>query len=305
MATTTFARDVEWRRPEIANQNQPRAFAAPKAKPIVRQAAVQRAGPSNTKALAVRRKSVSKVVPVSREIELTVSGPELGLNEPALAPIPTAQSSVYTSTPVQPGYFSPVRPWHPHQAYAAPLGARVARRFEPLPGGPEEIAPQESVLSPSMNIEEGFAGDCCADCGAAGYGRGPWTARCPQCDPGFLSGVMYASVAAGVEGFKGPTDLGINGNFGFSETINFSGPTLCGRLGYQVGARFVQSNFNGDQTTGVFRSDDRAQTFFTAALFRRSTDCCPWQYGVAFDTMRDHYYYKADLSQLRIEVSRR
>ncbi|MEN6493244.1 MAG: DUF6666 family protein [Thermoguttaceae bacterium] len=114
------------------------------------------------------------------------------------------------------------------------------------------------------------------------------------------------SVFAGVHGFKGPSDLGRNGNFGFHEGLNYGAPlfSLLGYdLGYQLGAQVTHSNFKGDQ---IFdgHSDARHQVFLTAGYFHRVMD---WgiQSGAVFDYFHDDYYDKADLKQIRSETSLR
>ncbi len=153
-------------------------------------------------------------------------------------------------------------------------------------------------------------GDC-ADCGGGPESCG----GCGECDGCCLSfsrlktarWTRDLSVFGGVHGFKGPADLGRNGNFGFQEGFNFGAP-LGGPwgIGYQLGLTASQSNFSGyqvDQQAGTL-SDDRNQVFFTAGLFRRKL-CGGWQWAVAFDLLHDNYYGSADLKQIRSETSYR
>jgi hypothetical protein len=111
------------------------------------------------------------------------------------------------------------------------------------------------------------------------------------------------SFFAGVHGFKGPADLGRNGNFGLHEGVNWGAP-LGGPygLGYQVGMQAAHSNFSGDQAAGALRTGDRDQIFFTAGIFRRAM-CRRLQWGVAYDLLHDSYHSTADFSQVRAEVS--
>lgn len=114
------------------------------------------------------------------------------------------------------------------------------------------------------------------------------------------------SVFAGVHGFKGPTDMGRNGNFGFHEGVNYGAPlfALFGYdLGYQLGAQVTHSNFSGDQLFGEGTSP-RHQVFLTGGYFHRVKD---WgiQSGVVFDYFHDDYYDKASLMQIRSETALR
>ncbi len=117
------------------------------------------------------------------------------------------------------------------------------------------------------------------------------------------------SVFAGVQGFKGATDLGRNGNFGFHEGFNLGG--LFGDpwgFGYQAGAQGVHSDFKGNQTlnsgSGEPQYDDTArnQVFVTGAIFRRVLDG-GLQGGTAIDYFHDSYYETTDLMQIRTEWS--
>ena len=132
------------------------------------------------------------------------------------------------------------------------------------------------------------------ECGATGS---PW--------------LRNLSVAAGVHGFKGPSDLGRSGNFGLDEGVNWGAavplvqslPLLSG-LGFQIGARGVHSNFSGGHEIAAFGDfgSDRDQFFFTAATFRRA-EVRGWQTGGAFDYFYDNYYDKIHLKQARTEVA--
>jgi hypothetical protein len=104
----------------------------------------------------------------------------------------------------------------------------------------------------------------------------------------------------GVAAFKGPVDQGLNGNVGFHEGANWSGPLFeYGGVGGQIGFRAVQSNL---AESYVF-SDNRIQTFFTAGLFHRPMNGNGWQGGVVWDWLHDEFYGTMNVAQLRGEVS--
>ena len=159
--------------------------------------------------------------------------------------------------------------------------------------------------------DEGCDGcfDDCGDCGGCwggGWYGGPHYGIFPGL--GMLLGQLRCSwwardmvLTGGVHGFKGPTDLGCNGNFGLHTGVNMGAPLgYFPGVGYQVGFLAVRSNLSGDQTTGIARTDDRDQFFFTAGLFRRRMHG-GLQWGVAFDMVRDRYYEKTNLKQIRTE----
>ena len=113
---------------------------------------------------------------------------------------------------------------------------------------------------------------------------------------------------AGVHGFKGPTDLGLGGNFGFHEGVNWGAPLGDPwGYGYQVGFQALHSNFAGSQTvtTGPltnFDPADRNQVFLTAGLFKRPPGD-GWQTGVVFDLFYDNYYHRSTLYQIRSDTA--
>jgi hypothetical protein len=164
--------------------------------------------------------------------------------------------------------------------------------FEPVPGMAEPYGPG--------------CGGCEDGCDQCGEGRGDFCGD-EECVCGLhrlgvtrLLGNM--SLFAGVQGFKGPVDVGRNGNFGFHEGLNFGAPLgdpWC--MGYQLGFQGVESNFAGSQAAGG-STHGREQGFLTAGLFHRAT-CGGLQGGIAFDYLRDSYYVKADLEQIRSETS--
>jgi hypothetical protein len=148
----------------------------------------------------------------------------------------------------------------------------------------------------------------CGDCGTCGP-------ACGGCDLFRSEGFCWLrglSLFGGVQGFKGPLDQGRNGNFGFHEGLNFGAPVTddCFGLGYQVGFLATQSNLTGDQTTLVngqpyYENDGRNQVFFTTGLFHRAEEDWGLQGALVFDYLHDNYYARADLEQLRAELSLR
>lgn len=188
----------------------------------------------------------------------------------------------------------------------------------------------------SGNCGGGFVADewadpvRCPDCGFYGYHR-PGCGRVAWCLYNCVGPLIREwSIFSGSQGFKGPVDLGRNGNFGFNQGVNLAGPIIpfprCG-IGYQAGARFTQTNLVGNP----FGSGTRSQTFLTFGLFHRASrvpcghgcghEGCSdgifrgqspdgtanqysgWQWGVAYDWLTDNYYTKDTLAQVRGELS--
>lgn len=138
------------------------------------------------------------------------------------------------------------------------------------------------------------AGDCCGgvgcdQCGAVGDCGG---IRCPS----FRNFEFFA----GVHGFTGAPNLGETGSFGFDYGFNWGAPLWCltnGEIGVQAGFRHVGSNYDGASYT----TDTRNQYFITAGLFRRVD--YGLQGGVVFDYLGESWYYNADITQIRGEIS--
>jgi hypothetical protein len=216
----------------------------------------------------------------------------------------TAQRSTYqNSTRVRPaGVYS--------TANAQTKNIRVAQReipsgveedpgatqYEPL-AGEGNFAPQNGASSCGGNDS------CCGDCGDCTDCDCPWMAAW-SCGPRSLA------IFAGVNGFKGPRDRGGNGNFGFTEGLNFGAPLGdpwgCG---YQLGFAALQDNMSGYQQSvpidntnqSEILTADRHQYFFTFGVFNRA-ECGGWQWGIVFDLLHDTYYETSDLKQIRTET---
>ena len=217
----------------------------------------------------------------------------------------------------------------------------ISLRNQPTPAAPEMIAPgeidgevindgviEEGVIQEDM-APDGYLEDMlvedpdemapgCATCGGDPLfddhecGPGCNETNCPRYVP--CDGICIPrhrveehALFIGPQAFKGPLDLGRNGNFGFNEGVNFAGQ--FGRklglgflgLGYQVGANFTQSDFYGNQVNGQ-QTKGRDQQFVTAGLFRRARRR-GWQGGAVFDYLHDNYYVKYNVGQVRAELS--
>lgn len=166
----------------------------------------------------------------------------------------------------------------------------------------EDVVDQGEMLTPNANYhmhQSTPAG--CDSCGMTGI--------C-ACNPvGYLFDWRRADLWAGVTSFSGEgnflttgssTDGEVEGSFGFQQGFNFGSrmpSLLAGQVGAQFGMRFTQSQIYG---TGA-GDDGRTQTFVTTGLFRRVD--YGLQGGLVVDYLHDDWIYKADLLQLRGELS--
>ncbi|MCA9134430.1 MAG: hypothetical protein KDA45_14775 [Planctomycetales bacterium] len=143
--------------------------------------------------------------------------------------------------------------------------------------------------------------------GAGCDGCGESLCCCPSL--GYLLDWRRADLWLGLASFNGASGFlnsgsgaegQVEGNFGFQQGINFGTclPSLLGgQLGTQLGMRFTQT-----QLDGTAASDDRrTQAYVTAGLFRRVD--YGLQGGVVVDFLRDDWVYRANLLQLRGELS--
>lgn len=231
--------------------------------------------------------------------------PEPKPASPAVAS-PTVSAASPAASPAGPALVAP-------RSAGSPIGPPIAAAPGPMlspgvvPEGDIQYAPMGPAGGP-FGDEAGPDAGTCSQCGHEMYPEGDF---CPDCGcPGAHCGecmrwsMRHFSFFAGVQGFKGPMDLGRNGNFGFHEGFNFGAP-LGDPLGfgYQLGMQAVQSNFSGNQVVnGGGLDNGRDQVFATAGVFKREL-CGGLQGGVAFDYQHDSYYASADMRQLRTETS--
>jgi hypothetical protein len=142
----------------------------------------------------------------------------------------------------------------------------------------------------------------CPGCGVFGYHRFG-CGRVAACLDNCLGPLIREwSIFAGTQGFKGPIDLGTNGNFGFNEGFNLAGPIIPFPrfgIGYQAGARFTQSDLSGN----IFGTNTREQQFLTGGIFHRAYRHRGLQWGVVYDWVSENYYTKNSLAQIRAEIS--
>lgn len=208
-----------------------------------------------------------------------------------------------------------------------PPGASAPMGKGPIYGGSPMRQNLGGFTNPYCNnCENGYCGDdgCYGNCGgrACGcygecnpYGKcwplapfhwlfggmwhdGPYWG---PCDPaGQWSWKQDLTVFGGVHNFRSPVDVGGGSNFGFHEGVNWSAPLFRGMgLGGQFGVMVTQSNFTATQDS---YNDYRNQFFLTTGLFHRPECGQGWQYGVAFDWLRDSYYDLFNVAQLRGEL---
>jgi len=115
------------------------------------------------------------------------------------------------------------------------------------------------------------------------------------------------TASAGVTAFTNATDLGLNGNFGTNEYLNWAMPFWNAfGVGWQIGWRGVQSNF---QPTAIQVGNSRLQTnardqqFLTTGFFTRAFEGRGLQGGIVYDYLHDSWFDNIDLAQIRYELS--
>jgi hypothetical protein len=117
------------------------------------------------------------------------------------------------------------------------------------------------------------------------------------------------TASAGVTAFENQANLGLRGNFGVNEYLNWAMPFWNAfGIGWQVGVRGVQTNFNtasvGDTSSGGrLQSGGREQVFLTTGFFTRAFEGRGLQGGAVYDYLNDNYYDQVEISQLRGELS--
>ena len=115
------------------------------------------------------------------------------------------------------------------------------------------------------------------------------------------------TASAGVTAFTNDTNLGLHGNFGTNEYLNWAMPFWNAfGIGWQVGWRGTQTNFQPSSLTvadRTFRKNARDQNFVTTGFFTRAFEGRGLQGGAVYDYLSDSWLDNADISQIRAELS--
>ncbi len=259
--------------------------------------------------------------------------------DPAPAMMPAAELIDYDAPPASRGYlFSQLGP--PNNSQAADSDSRSARyrrprrtnivrvsATEPVRSDtttsevyverlPPDVVGTESVVAPQIgNVYTDANGPYDNDFSNDPLGTGDnyqprtgwwgywdqmheWSHRSPLFSPKIWRNFYEFG---GVQGFKGPVDLGVNGNFGFYKGVNSAWPVLNSLgIGYQLGGEIVLSDLSGG--SGLVNSH-RDQYFVTTGLFRRAICNYGFQCGAVVDYLHDSFYLSMDLVQVRAETS--
>jgi hypothetical protein len=110
------------------------------------------------------------------------------------------------------------------------------------------------------------------------------------------------SVFGGLDGSKGPEDLGITADFGIRTGVNWGYPLWeeLG-LGIQAGTALNYSLSATKVLESIDGTHDRTQSFTTLGLFQRSQ--CGVNWGVVYDFLYEDYYQNLFLGQWRGQIS--
>ena len=113
------------------------------------------------------------------------------------------------------------------------------------------------------------------------------------------------TASVGVTAFENEANLGLFGNFGFDEYINWSMPFWNAfGVGWQLGVRGTQTSFGSSSISNTnLQSRSRNQTFVTTGFFTRAFEGRGLQGGAVYDYLHDSFLDNVDLAQLRAEVS--
>jgi hypothetical protein len=115
------------------------------------------------------------------------------------------------------------------------------------------------------------------------------------------------TASAGVTAFTNDTNLGLHGNYGTNEYLNFAMPFWNAfGVGWQVGWRGTQTNFQPATLTvngTTFTKNARDQNFVTTGFFTRAFEGRGLQGGAVYDYLHDSWLENADIAQVRAEIS--
>ncbi|MEX0978728.1 MAG: DUF6666 family protein, partial [Pirellulales bacterium] len=163
----------------------------------------------------------------------------------------------------------------------------------------------EGPLDPQLDGGPFLSEPSCGGCGQCDQCAGRcYMKRAGDCFCNALARGAFCEnwdLFTGKQGFKGPVDQGLNGDFGFHVGANWAFP-LVDRwgLGYQIGGNLVLSDFEGHSAPLGHR---RSQFFVTSGLFHRAVCGNGLQGGAVVDYLRDDFYIQMDMVQVRAEVS--
>ena len=115
------------------------------------------------------------------------------------------------------------------------------------------------------------------------------------------------TASAGVTSFTNPTDLGLHGNYGTNEYLNWAMPFWNAfGIGWQAGVRGVQTNFSQTDVTlenSTLTKSARDQVFVTTGFFTRAFEGRGLQGGAVYDYLSDAWFDEVDVAQIRTELS--
>jgi hypothetical protein len=115
------------------------------------------------------------------------------------------------------------------------------------------------------------------------------------------------TASAGVTSFTNTTDLGINGNYGTNEYLNWAMPFWNAfGVGWQVGWRGTQTNFQPASIEAgslLLQKETRQQNFITTGFFTRAFEGRGLQGGAVYDYLNDNWFDNVDVAQVRAELS--
>lgn len=188
-----------------------------------------------------------------------------------------------------------------------PPGMPVAPFIEDAPPGPPGTyenyeggyyaGPGDPQLVGEPFLDES-CGQCCDPCGPCYMKRFGGYLSSSAADGAFCENL---SLFTGKQGFKGPVDQGLNGDFGYHAGGNWSFPLLPSMgVGFQIGGNLIASDFEGRSGPLGHR---RFQFFGTMGVFRRAVGGRGFQGGAVVDYLRDDFYIQMDLTQVRAQAS--
>ena len=147
--------------------------------------------------------------------------------------------------------------------------------------------------------------------------EGPWLFPCCPCDGRVCAwlrqfGKPYYgwrwyrdfTASAGITSFQNQSNIGLLGNYGTNEYINWAMPFWNAfGIGWQLGVRGVQSNFQQPTIDGSRLFNSRDQVFVTTGFFTRAFEGRGLQGGAVYDYLSDSYIDNVDVAQIRGELS--
>jgi hypothetical protein len=165
----------------------------------------------------------------------------------------------------------------------------------------------DELVQPPQSLWEGGPGETVSPAGKPADVAPPMGAYASDAECslfGCTCRELFENVSffGGLDGSKQPQDFGVNAEFGGRASVNWGIPLVQSiGLGAQVGTALDATGDAVQVMQKTIDEEGRTQSYTTVGLFQRTE--CGFNWGVAYDFLREDYYDTFSLGQWRLDVS--